>query len=108
MQPLLKTSGDPNCGINDFASVIRQHPTVVAAILQVAKTAFLGAGGRVETIEEALQMLGIDLVRNLAITELAKKQLSLSPGLKEIANAVLNHCIETSYCRLLTGKLGCT
>ena len=106
MQQLLKTSDDPNCGIDDFAPVIRQHPTVVATILQVANTAFLGAGGRVETIEEALQILGMDFVRNLAITELAKKQLSLSPGLQEIANAVLKHCIETSHCGLQLGKFG--
>lgn len=86
--------------------MIMQHPTAVATILQVANTAFLGAGGRIETIEEALQMLGMDFVRNLAITELAKKQLSLSPGLQEIANAVLKHCIETSQCGLQLKQFG--
>ncbi len=106
MQQLLKTADDPNCGIDDFAPVIMQHPTAVATILQVANTAFLGAGGRIETIEEALQMLGMDFVRNLAITELAKKQLSLSPGLQEIANGVLKHCIETSHCGLQMRKFG--
>ncbi len=106
MQQLLKTADDPNCDIDDFAPVIMQHPTAVATILQVANTAFLGAGGRVETIEEALQFLGMDFVRNLAITELAKKQLCLSPGLQEIANAVLKHCIETSHCGLQMRKFG--
>ncbi len=106
MQELLKTADDPNCHIEDFAPVIMQHPTAVASILQVANTAFLGAGGRVETIEEALQLLGMDFVRNLAITELAKKQLSLPPRLQEIANAILKHCIDTSRCGLQMRKFG--
>ncbi len=106
MQELLKTADDPNCNIEDLAPVIMQHPTAVATILQVANTAFLGGGGRVETIEEALQMLGMDFVRNLAITELAKKQLSLEPSLQEIANAVLKHCIETSQCGFQLKQFG--
>jgi len=106
MQELLRAADDPNCPIEDFAPIIMQHPTAVASILQVANTAFLGAGGRVETIEESLQLLGMDFVRNLAITELAKKQLSLSPGLQEIANAILKHCIETSRCGMQMRQFG--
>tara|TARA_B100000927_G_scaffold209547_1_gene170352 strand:- start:102 stop:428 length:327 start_codon:yes stop_codon:yes gene_type:complete len=53
IQQLLKTFDNPNCGIDDFASVIQQHPTVVAAILQIANTVFLGIGGQLETTEEA-------------------------------------------------------
>lgn len=106
MQQLIKTADDPNCHIDELAHVIVQHPTVVATILQVANTAFLGAGGRIETVEEALQMLGIDFVRNIAITELTKKQLSLSPSMQEIANAVLKHCVETSQCGLKMSQFG--
>jgi DNA-binding NarL/FixJ family response regulator len=40
----------------------------------------------------------VDIIRDLAITELAKKQLELSPGMQEIANGVLKHCVETSRC----------
>lgn len=98
MQELLRTADDPNSSIDDLTPVILQHPTAVASILQVANTAFFGAGGQIETITEAIQMLGMDFVRNLAITELAKKQLSLPPGLREIANAVLKHSVETSQC----------
>ena len=100
MQELLKTADDPNCNIDDLIPVVSQHPTAVATIFQIANTAFFGTGGRIETIGEAIQMLGMDFVRNLAITELAKKQLSLPPGLQEIANAILKHSIDTSQCGL--------
>ena len=99
MQELLTTSDNPNCSLEDLISVISKHPTAVATSLQVANTAFLGVGGHVDTIEQAIQMLGMDYVRNLAITELAKKQLELSPGMQEIANGVLKHCVETSQLR---------
>jgi HD-like signal output (HDOD) protein/CheY-like chemotaxis protein len=98
MQELLKTTDNPNCSLEDLMPVISKHPTAVATTLQVANTAFIGAGGHVDTIEQAIQMLGMDYVRNLAITELAKKQLELSPGMQEIANGVLKHCVETSRC----------
>lgn len=96
MQELLKTADNPECELEDLARIIRQHPTAVATILQVVNTAFYGTPGDVETIEEALQILGMDFVRNLAITELAKKQLRLRPGLHELANSILQHSIETS------------
>lgn len=96
MQELLKTADDPDCEIEDLAKIVQQHPTAVATILQVVNTAFYGTPGDVETIEEALQILGMDFVRNLAITELAKKQLRLSPGLHELANSILQHSIEVS------------
>ena len=106
MQELLKTADDPNCDINDLVPVISQHPTAVATILQVANTAFFGAGGRIETVAEAIQMLGMDFVRNIAISELAKKQLALPPGLQEIANAVLKHSVDTSQCGLQMRQFG--
>ncbi|MBC2607401.1 HDOD domain-containing protein [Pelagicoccus albus] len=96
MQELLRTAEDPECELEDLARIVSQHPTAVATILQVVNTAFYGTLGDVDTIEEALQILGMDFVRNLAITELAKKQLRLSPGLHELANAILQHSIETS------------
>lgn len=96
MQELLKTADNPECELEDLARIIMQHPTAVATILQVVNTAFYGTPGDVETIEEALQILGMDFVRNLAITELAKKQLRLRPGLHELANSILQHSIEVS------------
>lgn len=101
MQELLKTADNPECELEDLARIIMQHPTAVATILQVVNTAFYGTPGNVETVEEALQILGMDFVRNLAITELAKKQLRLSPGLHELANAILQHSIEVSQYGLL-------
>ncbi len=96
MQELLRTADDPECDIEQLALIISKHPTAVATVLQVANTAFYGSGGGIDTLEEALQLLGMDFVRNLAITELAKKQLRLSPSLQELANSILQHSIETS------------
>ncbi len=96
LQELLASAEDPECDIEKLGKIVSKHPTAHASILQVANTAFFGAGGRVETINEALQMLGMDFVRSLAIAELAKKQLNLSPQLQEIANGILQHSIETS------------
>lgn len=96
MQELLKTADNPQCEIDELAGIIRKHPTAVATVLQVANTAFYGSAGGIETVEEALQLLGMDFVRNLAITELAKKQLRLGPTLQELANAILQHSIEAS------------
>lgn len=96
MQELLATADDPTCDIEKLCSIVSKHPTAVASVLHIANTAFYGASGGVDSIEEALPMLGMDFVRNMAITELAKKQLRLSPGLQELANAILQHSIEAS------------
>lgn len=96
MQELLKTADNPECDIDDLAAIIVKHPTAVATVLHIANTAFYGSSGGVDTIEGALQLLGMDFVRNLAITELAKKQLRLNPGLQELANDVLHHSVEVS------------
>jgi len=96
MRELIGTANDPGCEIEDLAAIVSKHPTAVATILQVANTPFFGAAGGVESVEEALHRMGVDFVRNLAITELAKKQLRLSPGLHELANAILAHSVEVS------------
>lgn len=96
MQELLKTADDPECELEDLARIVMKHPTAVATIMQIVNTAFYGSAGDVDTIEDALQILGMDFVRNLAIAELAKKQLRLSSGLHELANSILQHSVETS------------
>lgn len=96
LQQLLSRTNSPNVEIPEIAEIITQHPTIVASLLHLANSAFYGVPGQIETVEDSLGLLGVEVVRNLAVTELTKKQLRLSPGLQEIANSVLSHSQKVS------------
>ena len=96
LQQILDLTNDPESDLDEVAKLIESQPTVHASILHVANTAFFGAGGQVETVNEAMQTLGLEFVRSLAILELSKSRLELPPQLMTLAETVLNHCVETS------------
>lgn len=96
LQQILDLTNDPESDLDELARLIESQPTVHASILHVANTAFFGAGGQVETVNEAMQTLGLEFLRSLAILELSKSRLELPPDLMVLAETVLNHCVETS------------
>ncbi len=96
LEELLEMTNDPESEIEDIAAFIESQPTVHASILHVANTAFFGAGGHIETLREALQVLGMEFVRSLAIMELSKAKLALPEFQMSMVDSILKHCVQTT------------
>lgn len=93
---LLKTTDDPECTIERLKELVVKYPPVYASVLRVSNTAFFGSGGCVESIDQALMILGMDFVKALALIELTKSSLALSPAGDRFADQMFEHSVEAS------------
>jgi HD-like signal output (HDOD) protein len=68
VQELNRLIADPTVGVNRIASVIDRDPAMAARLLHVANSAFFGLRRQIRTSLEAINWLGVDLVRKLTLT----------------------------------------
>lgn len=90
---------DPHAGMADVARVVETDVASTAKILQLVNSAFFGVGHPVRTILQAVQLLGIDLVKNLVLATGAFTGTSTSrrPQLGRIYEALQLHSIQVAH-----------
>ena len=66
---------NPNCNLNEVASIVERDPALCAKLLQVVNSAFFGLPRNVSSVAQATNLLGTLTLRNLA---LAMESLSLT------------------------------
>ena len=64
-----------NASLRRVAEIVEKDPALTAKVLQLVNSAFFGARVRVATVEQAVQMLGLDLVRAMAVSAQLVAQL---------------------------------
>ena len=64
---LIKTLNKESASINDISDIIRHDQAIASRVLAVANSAFLGFPGRIDSIEQAVMLLGFDLVRSISL-----------------------------------------
>lgn len=68
-QQLVGALNDPETSIDEIANIVKNDPTLTSRILGLANSAFFGFNRKVYTLNEAIiNVLGLDLVRGLALT----------------------------------------
>lgn len=65
---LLEACNDPERDILKIGAIVARDVTISAKILRLANSAFLGARSKFLDIEQAVIYLGIDTIRNLAVS----------------------------------------
>jgi putative nucleotidyltransferase with HDIG domain len=58
---------DPGANLGQVSSLLQRDPSMVVRILKVANSAFFGHEGRVESIDEAISLLGMDSIINMVV-----------------------------------------
>lgn len=86
---------DDSKGMSDIAEAIQKHQTLAARLLQVVNSAALRPMRPVDTIVEALTILGISLVRNLTISLAIRDMFrSTNPELNARLQRIWQHSIQ--------------
>ena len=57
-----------NASLRRVAEIVEKDPALTAKVLQLVNSAFFGARVRIATADQAIRMLGLDLIRALAIS----------------------------------------
>lgn len=96
IQKLIELTEDPESDMAALGGLVEQHPSVHASLLHIANSSFFGGGSRIETMHDALQVLGMELTRSIAVHELSKQSFNLSDKGMRCAARILKHCVEVS------------
>lgn len=59
---------DPACRLKDVASTISADPSLALKTLRLVNSAYYGLGQQVTTLEHAVVLLGVKVIKNLALT----------------------------------------
>lgn len=65
---IMQMVNDPNCALSDVAKVIATDPPLAAKTLRLVNTAYYGLRQKVSSIEHAVVMLGVKVIKNLVFT----------------------------------------
>ena len=80
---------DPATNLTDVAYVIQTDPALALKTLRLVNSAYYGIGQKVNTVEHAVTMLGIKVIRNLAYTA------AVFETFKRGSNDLLHHSVTT-------------
>lgn len=76
---VMEVAGDENSSSSDLLDVIEQDQVLAMKILQTVNSAYYGLANEVADLRRAITMLGMKQVRNMALTVIVGKHLTLSP-----------------------------
>jgi putative nucleotidyltransferase with HDIG domain len=57
-----------NASLNTLSSIINRDPIITAKILQLTNSAFFGLPNRISSTREALNLLGVNIIKNLVLS----------------------------------------
>lgn len=64
---LIKALNKESTSIDDISEIIRHDQALASRVIAVANSAFLGYPGKINAIEQAVLLLGFDLVRSISL-----------------------------------------
>ena len=93
---LEKILSTPNSNFNSIFKIIKKDPSLIADLLKTANSAFYMLPHKVNSIEEAIRLIGFKGIRNLVMTYAAQNILMNRYNLKHIKE-IMNHSFETAF-----------
>ena len=97
---------DPS--LNQIARIISKDVGMAAKILQLANSAFLGTGGRVSSLVQALSLIGTETVRTLVLSVHVFSQFDGKSQVAVSLPALWDHSIAVSgLAQRIAGSEGC-
>lgn len=101
---LCKSLNDPSAAVGSFGRIIEKDPALMAKLLRLANSAFFGYPSSIQTLDDALIIIGIQQVRDLvAATTVIEYFKDVSPDLVNM-NSFWEHSIGCGIAaRILAG-----
>jgi HD-like signal output (HDOD) protein len=93
---------DPNSSMTNVATVIRQDPGMTVRLLRIVNSPLFGMSSKIETVSQAVQMLGINQIHDLLIAT------SITNVFKGISKDVMNmeqYWQHSTYCGVVSRML---
>jgi len=104
---LLAVTADPSADFRAVATVVGTDMGLSAGVLKLANSAFFAGGREVATVVQAVQLLGTDAIKSLALASAFLDAPSMTGGLRLRAEALHEHSLlVASLAAELAGSAG--
>jgi HD-like signal output (HDOD) protein len=105
---ITRLASDPESTLDQLAASVERDPALVAKILQMGNSAWFGRQRRLTSVRDAVQYLGTDVLRGLALGGQAFGTMEIAPFEGFSLEALQRHSLQTARlaARLLEGQKG--
>jgi len=93
---LQKILGDPNANFKDVSEIIQKDPALIADILKTANSVMYAMPHKVNSIEEAVKIMGFNGIRNL-ITVYTTRKILMNNYRLDIIENIMAHSSEVAF-----------
>jgi len=99
---VLQILDDPTKSFVHISPIVRKDPNLLASLLKAANSSMYNLSRKVETIEEAVRILGLPAIQDLLLAVTAERLL-INDFHVPAVKVLMEHAIEVAwYCRELT------
>ncbi len=92
---IIEALQQPDCPIQSIAEMIARDVALTSKVLQLVNSAFFGFARNVASVDEAVQILGVGIVRSLALTVKVFAQFEGSSFTELSVDQVWHHSLRT-------------
>jgi HD-like signal output (HDOD) protein/ActR/RegA family two-component response regulator len=85
---LTRAAGDPRSGLAELANIVEQDSAMSVKILQWVNSAYFGVPQRAGSIRQAVNYLGIELLKSLSLSTHAFSPMAVAPQLRGTVEAL--------------------
>lgn len=104
---ILQVANDPTSSANDLNKVISLDPVLAAKVLKLVNSAYFGFSEKVTSTVRAIVMLGLNTIKNLALSTAAMEALASDSKGGLNMDDFWQHLIATGVCsKLIAKKIG--
>lgn len=102
---IITVAENPEATASDMHEVVKSDPALAAKLLKVVNSAFYGLPSQIASLERAILMLGLSVVKNLALatslTRLLKAERIAEPfGPRDL----WRHCVSVAVCARMVAR----
>jgi len=95
---LVASLNDENCDLDHIARQIARDPAMAAKTLRLANSSFYGLSRQIQSIDQAIAVLGFHTVRNIATTTGLVRGASALANESQDLKPFWRHCMSTALC----------
>lgn len=102
LKQIMELTGNPNTVIHDLVAAIERDQAIAMKVVAASNAAFYGFSKKINTVSQAILVLGFDMVKGLAITTTVFN--SVPGGGKERLLSLWAHSFEVAQAAILVAR----
>jgi putative nucleotidyltransferase with HDIG domain len=100
----LRLLTSPSSRVEEIVEGLKNDPALSARILKVANSPYFGRAGSIASLEDAVGLLGVDMITSMAATHKVFAAAPLAPGCHLNLDQLWEHCVHVSFLARRVGR----